>query len=143
MAAMPLLDPLVHALRTSIHARVVAALRPRQELLAGLPRPAELRAQQQALSPLLRELRARIEAAEDLQREDGPGFHARMTIERVLRRHPGAGAVLASVHLPACGGCAVRFDERLEEAAHAYGLDLPRLLAELNNLLSGPTPSSR
>lgn len=74
----------------------------------------------------------------------GQPFLARMTMDQAWRRHPGAAAVFARHHLPACDGCAVRFDETVEEAASAYGLDLGRLLAELNALLPGAgAPSSR
>ncbi len=58
-----------------------------------------------------------------------------MTIDQAWRRHPGAPAVFARFHLPACDGCAVRFDESVEEAAAAYGLDLRALLAALDALL--------
>lgn len=129
---------LAPAVRERILAQVRAALRPRAELLEPSPLPASLRPRLAAAAQELVELRARIEALEDRQRQDGSGFHADMTIERVLRRHPGAARVLAGVHLPSCGGCSVRFDERLEEAAGAYGLDLEALLADLNALLTGP-----
>ena len=64
----------------------------------------------------------------------GP-FEFEMTMAAVLRRHPGAVAVLASVGLPGCDGCAVRHDETLAEAVDAYGFDGPALLAALNALL--------
>lgn len=67
-------------------------------------------------------------------------FSAAMIIDDAWRRHPGAPAVFARHHLPACDGCAVRFDETLEEAALAYGLDLDALLADLNRLLAPSRP---
>lgn len=62
-------------------------------------------------------------------------FEASMTMDQAWRRHPSAQMVFARYHLPACDGCAVRFDETLSEAAAAYGLDLDRLLTDLNALL--------
>jgi hybrid cluster-associated redox disulfide protein len=62
-------------------------------------------------------------------------FEAPMTMDQAWRRHPNAKMVFARYHLPACDGCAVRFDETLSEAAAAYGLDLDRLLTDLNALL--------
>jgi hybrid cluster-associated redox disulfide protein len=67
-----------------------------------------------------------------------PRFLPEMTMEAVLRRHPGATAVLARHGLPGCGGCAVRFDETLGEAALAYGLHLSELLIELDALPGMP-----
>lgn len=66
----------------------------------------------------------------------GPApFTADMTIDQAWHAHPDAPLVFARHHLPACDGCAVRFDERIEEAAHAYGIDLDQFLTELNNIL--------
>ena len=62
-------------------------------------------------------------------------YSAEMTMAQVLRRHPGARAVLAQEGLPDCSGCAVRFDETLAEAAEAYGFELPQLLARLQALV--------
>ena len=53
------------------------------------------------------------------------------TIEAAWHSSPDAPAVFARHHLPACDGCAVRFDETLAEAADAYELNLDRLLADL------------
>ena len=61
-------------------------------------------------------------------------FHGAMTIEEAWRHHPNSPTVFAQHHLPACDGCAVRFDETLEEATTAYGLDLETFLADLNAL---------
>lgn len=54
------------------------------------------------------------------------------TIEEVLQSHPEAQQVLASVDLPNCSGCLVRFDETLAEAAANYEFDLQRVLNRLN-----------
>jgi len=64
----------------------------------------------------------------------GP-FLPGMTIDTAWRRHPGVQAIFASHHLPACNGCAVRFDETLTEAAEAYGIPLEGWLESLNALL--------
>jgi len=57
-----------------------------------------------------------------------------MTIDQAWHNHPGAPAVFARHHLPACDGCAVRFDETLAEATQAYGIDLDAFLQQLNAL---------
>ena len=88
-----------------------------------------------ALSRRLEALTAQAaRLGDDLSLFDRP-FSADLTMDQVLRRHPGAAGVLARYHLPACGGCAVRFDETLDEAAEAYGLELGRLLQDLQALL--------
>ena len=62
-------------------------------------------------------------------------FSGDMTIDEAWHAHPHAPQVFAKYHLPACDGCAVRFDERLEEAAGAYGIDLNHFLHDLNHIL--------
>jgi len=63
-----------------------------------------------------------------------PPFTGGMTIEEAWNAHPGAPSVFAQYHLPGCDGCAVRFEERIEEAAEAYGIELDRFLTDLNQL---------
>ena len=63
------------------------------------------------------------------------GFHAQMTVHEAWAAHPGAQQVFARFHLPACDQCPVGADERLEEAAFGYAIDLGVLLRELNTLL--------
>ena len=63
-------------------------------------------------------------------------FHAAMTIEEAWHNHPAAPSVFREFHLPACDGCAVRFEETIEEAASAYGLDLSAFLNALNTVNS-------
>ncbi len=65
-------------------------------------------------------------------------FSAEMTMDHAWKHHSDAPMIFARHHLPGCDSCAVRFDETLHEAATAYGLDLDRLLEELNSLLTGP-----
>jgi hybrid cluster-associated redox disulfide protein len=122
--------------RAGLRARLEAALAPRDALLA--PASTELA----AAHADTRVISARLDAIEadarrlgaDLAARTGP-FRPDMTIDQAWRRHPGAPAVFARFHLPACDGCAVRFDESVEEAAAAYGLDLRALLAALDALL--------
>ena len=61
-------------------------------------------------------------------------FSAGMTIDSAWNAHSKAPEVFARHHLPACHGCAVRFDESLAEATEAYGIDLDKFLRELNSL---------
>ena len=65
-------------------------------------------------------------------------FAAEMTIDQAWNHHPDAPSVFIRYHLKACNSCAVRFDETLDEAAMAYGLNLSAMLKELNSLLGGP-----
>lgn len=90
-------------------------------------------------------LRRQLEGARDDLRLLGQPFAASMTMDQAWRRHPRAAEVFARHHLPACDGCAVRFDETLEEAAAAYGLQLSTLLSELDALLAArpETPPPR
>lgn len=63
-------------------------------------------------------------------------FTADMTIEKAWTHHPQAPEVFQRFHLPACSGCAVRFEETVEEAMTAYGIDLDSFLNALNDLRS-------
>ena len=72
---------------------------------------------------------------------------AKSTIEEVLQSHPLAIEVLASVHLPNCQDCSVRFDESLQEASDNYAFELVSILQRLNVgilkwSLSVPSPPS-
>lgn len=131
------------ALRAGLRARALGLLRrvvrqelaPRRALLFDLVAEREgLRQLQVELTALRRELSGLRSDVSLL----GRPFDAAMTMDQAWRRHPRAAQVFTRHHLPACDGCAVRFDETLEEAASAYGLDLGELLAELDALL-GPT----
>ncbi|RME23166.1 MAG: hypothetical protein D6798_14110, partial [Deltaproteobacteria bacterium] len=96
---------------------------------------ADLRRRLDALQLEVGRVRAALSAADETWTLRTMPFSADMTIDRAWRRHPGAAAVFRRHHLPACDGCAVRFDETLAEAARAYDLDLDRLLEELAGLL--------
>jgi len=121
---------------------VRAFLAPRQQALAAARDQAQqARSQVDATRLQVAGIQAGLAGLRaDLAARIGP-FHAQMSIDQAWRRHPGAPAVFARHHLPACDGCAVRFDETVEEAARAYGLDLPVLLAELGALLGGTSGS--
>ena len=79
------------------------------------------------LQEALRRLRNRI-------RRPNIQFTADMTIDEAWHAHPHAPTVFAQYKLPGCDGCAVRFEERIEEAAEAYGVNLERFLHDLNRL---------
>ena len=57
-----------------------------------------------------------------------------MTVEQALTLHPAARWVFASYHLGGCSGCEMRTGETLEQVADGYGLELERLLRDLNSL---------
>lgn len=70
-----------------------------------------------------------------IRREQKPDlFRSDMTIDEAWHAHPDAPTVFARHHLPSCDGCAVRFDESIQEATQAYGIDLTSFLHELNSL---------
>lgn len=105
---------------------------PRQTLL---PDAASLGRDVRALELAVAALRGGLAATQaDLALFRSP-FAPSMTVDQAWRRHSGAATVFACNDLPACDGCAVRFDETLEEAAAAYGLNLSQLLSDLNALL--------
>lgn len=102
----------------------------------------ELRGRERSLTGGLQRSTTRTDAVESHLRVldaelPRPPFHADMTIDQAWSHHSGAPALFAQHHLPACDSCAVRFDETLEEAASAYGIELDRFLEELNSLLTG------
>jgi len=123
------------ALGDAFHTLVRDALAPRRRVLTASR--AALARERAALTALRADVERRqrrlADLAASLKALNEP-FHGDMTIEHAWRHHPGAPAVFARYHLPACDHCSVRFDETVEEAALAYGLDLATLLAELNGL---------
>lgn len=132
---MPSLSPRTR-LRAALAVRVREGLAPRRGLLAPIQREVLAIADRiDAVETRIRSLVERIEALRaDLDLLGRP-FAPDMTVDQAWRRHPRAREVFSRHHLPACDGCAVRFDETLAEVAEAYDIDLAELLAELNALL--------
>lgn len=63
-------------------------------------------------------------------------FHAAMTVDQAWVHHPGAPLVFERFNFPSCKDCAVRFEETIEEAVGAYGIDLAEFISALNALRS-------
>jgi hybrid cluster-associated redox disulfide protein len=61
-------------------------------------------------------------------------FHPKMTVHEAWAKHPSVKEIFAAHHLPHCDRCPVGADERLEEAAFGYAIDLRELLDALNAL---------
>jgi hybrid cluster-associated redox disulfide protein len=133
---MPLPPPLLRYL----HARVHQCLQERRVWLPDLRQElSELSAHSAEANRLLQQAQSNANQLERAwEHLQAPRFLPEMTMEAVLLRHPGAARVLARHGLPGCGGCAVRFDETLGEAALAYGLHLSELLIELDALPGMP-----
>ena len=112
-----------------------------EALLEGqLPPIRPLRAEVQSLSTQAEWLNKQLDklktTCEELEArfEQQRGFHPKMTVHEAWDRHPGVRAVFTRYHLPHCDRCPVGRDERLEEAAFGYSIDLSKLLEELNAL---------
>ena len=138
-----MIDPLPHRrgplrarARAWLTTQVRAALSPHRGALevhrAALQALAEDRDQLSARAAALDRAADRLRA--DLSLYSRRSFSLDMTLDQVWRRHPGVRGVFARHHLPACDGCSVRFDETLEEACAAYGIDRASLLAALDAL---------
>lgn len=117
-----------------------AVLQLRRGLLPPAEGPRELDRRLTRSEAQVLELERRLRQRNVRRRVTREGFRPDMTMDEVLLAHPGAARVLQGVHLPHCQGCAVRFDETLEEAALAYGLALRPLLSSLNALISSAPP---
>lgn len=63
-------------------------------------------------------------------------FVPEMTVADALARHPHARWVFAAWHLRGCVDCSSRESETLAEVASGYGIELERLLADLNGLVA-------
>ncbi len=140
-------EPLPQRLRARWHGLLRRVVRQRLATRAELVSP--LRQEAASLRELVAaqrvgaaETRRLLRAAEEELALARMPFSADMTVDLAWRRHPRAREVFARHHLPACDGCSVRFDETLEEAARAYGLDLATLLAQLSALLQDDAGSA-
>ncbi|MBN2056529.1 DUF1858 domain-containing protein [bacterium] len=71
----------------------------------------------------------------EVRREKGLArFTADMTVAQALAAHAKAPEVFARFNLSGCSVCASGTDETLTQAAEGHGLELDRLLTELNTL---------
>ena len=123
-----------HRIRHALAPHIEAQLREHTAPLEPVRKEIEAaKTEIQKLSQHLDELAA---AAEELRiaRLRQQGFHSKMTVHEAWALHPGVREVFTRHHLPHCDRCPVGADERLEEAAFGYSLDLSELLAQLNDL---------
>jgi hybrid cluster-associated redox disulfide protein len=58
-----------------------------------------------------------------------------MTIFEIIRSHPRAIEVFKANDM-GCGGCMAVMDEKVEKGARRHGVDLEKLLDELNSLFA-------
>ena len=138
LAAMSLnpLDAARHRLRGLLRRVATETLAPRRVLVERLGDDlARIRSRADGLRVDLDAVRGQLAAVSDELALRTMPFSADMTVDQAWRRHPGAASVFARHDLPGCDGCAVRFDETLQEAARAYDLDLDRLVEDLRALL--------
>ena len=87
------------------------------------------------------ERRVKTVAVSEANKGEEVEFHADMTVAEVLNLHPGAAGVMAKNHLGGCSSCAISEHHVLGPACASYGVDINKLLGELNALLGfAPTP---
>jgi len=58
-----------------------------------------------------------------------------MTIQEVLKLNPKTAAVFLRNGMH-CIGCHIGFDEKVGEAAEAHGVDIEKLIRELNEVVA-------
>lgn len=58
-----------------------------------------------------------------------------MTIQEVLKLNPKTAAVFLRNGMH-CIGCHIGFDEKVGEAAEAHGVDIDKLIRELNEVVA-------
>jgi len=94
------------------------------------------------IADVLNNLERRVKTNSDYDESEEEGFHADMTVAEVLNLDPGAAGVMAKFHLGGCSSCAITEHHVLGPACESYGVDVNKLLDELNALLGGvPTTS--
>jgi hybrid cluster-associated redox disulfide protein len=71
-----------------------------------------------------------------LQEEFGLSAHFKkdMTVEQAFKTHAGARRVFSKFHLGGCSHCAISETETIEQVSEGYGIPLPMLMDELENL---------
>ena len=123
-----------HRIRQALAPPIEAQLRENTVSLG--PLRAEIEATAARIRRLAQKLEAAASTAEALRiaQLQARGFHGQMTVHEAWAVHPKVREVFTRYHLPHCDRCPVGADERLEEAAFGYSLDLDTLLAELNDL---------
>ncbi len=66
-----------------------------------------------------------------------------MTVGQVTALHPQAGQILSGMHIGGCSSCAANPDETLAQICADNGLDLSKVLGNLNSLFQvGMAPSN-
>lgn len=61
-------------------------------------------------------------------------FSTDMTVEQAFKVHAGARRVFARFHLGGCSHCAISETETIAQVSEGYGIPLPMLMGELENL---------
>ena len=65
-------------------------------------------------------------------------FDKDMTVEQAFKTHAGARRVFARFHLGGCSNCAISETETIEQVSEGYGIPLPMLMTDLENLFDQP-----
>lgn len=65
-------------------------------------------------------------------------FKTEMTVQEAFGVHAGARRVFAKFHLGGCSHCAISEHETIEQVSEGYGIPLPMLMAELEQLFEQP-----
>ncbi len=65
-------------------------------------------------------------------------FSKDLTVEQAFKLHAGAKRVFARFHLGGCSHCSISETETIEQVSEGYGIPLPMLMTELENLFDQP-----
>lgn len=74
--------------------------------------------------------------------QGGPLFTKETTFGEVLELHPQGREILAQFHIGGCSSCAVSEEETIEQGATGHGVDVEKLLAQLNRPEEAPVGST-
>jgi hybrid cluster-associated redox disulfide protein len=66
-------------------------------------------------------------------------FTTDMTVDQAFRTHAGARRVFAKFHLGGCSNCAISETETIAQVSEGYGIPLPMLMDELEQLFDSST----